>query len=45
MGAGGKGKGEGSEDTEHARPSYLLEPDPHEIFGTDERTVPPVIGL
>jgi hypothetical protein len=45
MGAGGKGKGEGSEDREHARATYLIEPDPDSIFGTDQRTVPPVIGL
>jgi hypothetical protein len=42
-GAGGK-KGEGDEDGEHERPSFLVEPDPHETFGTDEVTAPPVIG-
>jgi len=48
MGAGGgmgRGqKGEGDEDTEHSRPTYLVEGDPDEVFGTDMRTAPPVIG-
>lgn len=47
MGAGGMGrgqKGEGDEDTEHSRPTYLVEGDPDEVFGTDLRTAPPVIG-
>ncbi|SFW50817.1 hypothetical protein [Amycolatopsis australiensis] len=47
MGAGGLGrgqKGEGDEDTEHSRPTYLVEGDPDEVFGTDLRTAPPVIG-
>ncbi|RSM34890.1 hypothetical protein DMA12_46395 [Amycolatopsis balhimycina DSM 5908] len=55
-GAGGRGgmgpgggmargqKGEGDEDTEHSRPTYLVEGDPDEVFGTDLRTAPPVIG-
>jgi len=55
-GAGGRGgmgpgggmgrgqKGEGDEDTEHSRPTYLVEGDPDEVFGTDMRTAPPVIG-
>jgi cytochrome c556 len=43
MGAGGK-KGEGEEDGQHERPSFLVEPDPHDTFGTDEVTAPPVIG-
>src|SRR6476469_1537985 len=42
-GGGGK-RGEGEEDTEHERPSFLVEPDPHDTFGTDEGTAPPVIG-
>ncbi|HVV12709.1 PPE domain-containing protein [Amycolatopsis sp.] len=42
MGHGGKGKGE--EDEEHQRPSWLIEPDPDDVFGTSERTAPPVIG-
>jgi hypothetical protein len=36
--------GKGGEDAEHQRGSYLTEPDPNDIFGTDEKTVPPVIG-
>jgi hypothetical protein len=43
MGGGGN-KGQGDDDTEHERPSFLVEPDPHETFGTDEVTAPPVIG-
>ena len=43
MGPGGRGQN-GEEDTEHERPSFLVEPDPHETFGTDEVTAPPVIG-
>jgi hypothetical protein len=42
-GAGGRG-GQGSEDQEHQRPTYLVEGDPDEVFGTDQRTAPPVIG-
>lgn len=47
MGGGGMArgqKGEGDEDTEHSRPTYLVEGDPDEVFGTDLRTAPPVIG-
>jgi hypothetical protein len=48
-GAGGMGrggKGEGSEDAEHQRPSYLLEPDPDDaLVGKLPQSVPPVIGL
>ncbi|SDC90207.1 hypothetical protein [Actinokineospora iranica] len=43
MGAGGA-RGQGGEDEEHSRPSYLVEADPDEVFGTDEMTAPPVIG-
>ncbi|WP_018686769.1 WXG100 family type VII secretion target [Actinokineospora enzanensis] len=43
MGHGG-GHGQGGEDEEHQRPSYLLEADPDDVFGTDEMTAPPVIG-
>ncbi len=43
MGMGG-GRGRGSEDAEHERPTFLVEPDPHDTFGTDEVTAPPVIG-
>jgi hypothetical protein len=45
MGAGRGGKGEGGEDAEHQRPSYLVEADPDSLFGTNEKTAPPVIGL
>ncbi|MDI5982536.1 hypothetical protein QDK53_40500, partial [Amycolatopsis magusensis] len=43
-GGGGGGRGQGGEDGEHRRASYLEEADPDAIFGTDERTAPPVIG-
>jgi len=44
-GMGGRGQqSEGDEDTEHQRPTYLVEGDPDEVFGTDMRTAPPVIG-
>ncbi|OQO91234.1 hypothetical protein B1813_15040 [Saccharomonospora piscinae] len=42
-GAGGKG-GQGGEDSDHQRPTFLVEADPDEVFGTSERTAPPVIG-
>jgi len=42
-GAGGN-KGQGGEDSEHNRPAYLVEGDPDEVFGNNERTAPPVIG-
>ena len=42
-GAGGR-RGEGEEDDEHQRPDFLIEADPDAIFGTDQRTSPPVIG-
>ncbi|TNC27442.1 hypothetical protein [Amycolatopsis alkalitolerans] len=43
-GMGHGGKGQGGEDDEHQRPSWLIEPDPDDVFGTSERTAPPVIG-
>ena len=43
-GMGGGGRGQNSEDGEHERPSFLVEPDPDETFGSDEVTAPPVIG-
>ncbi|GAB3705461.1 hypothetical protein GCM10027598_06700 [Amycolatopsis oliviviridis] len=44
-GMGGRGQqSDGDEDTEHQRPTYLVEGDPDEVFGTDMRTAPPVIG-
>ena len=39
MGHGGKG-----EDDEEHETKYLVAEDPNELFGTDELTVPPVIG-
>ncbi len=40
---GAFGPGRSSEDEEHERASFLQEPDPEAIFGTDEQTAPPVI--
>jgi hypothetical protein len=40
---GGRGQ-RGKDDEEHKRASFLVEADPDSIFGTDERTAPPVIG-
>ncbi|MBW4716384.1 hypothetical protein [Saccharothrix obliqua] len=34
----------GEEDVEHQTPSYLLEPDPDDVFGAPGATAPPVIG-
>ncbi|WP_037364221.1 hypothetical protein [Amycolatopsis orientalis] len=42
MGAGAKG-GKGQEDEEH-QTKYLVEEDSNELFGSDQLTVPPVIG-
>jgi uncharacterized protein YukE len=45
-GSGGAGKrGKGQDDAEHKTAAYLQEDDPDSIFGTDQKTVPPVIGL
>ncbi|PWW65525.1 hypothetical protein DFQ13_102277 [Actinokineospora spheciospongiae] len=44
-GAGSGARGSGNDDLEHQRPDYLLEADPDGLFGTDEPTAPPVIGL
>jgi hypothetical protein len=54
LGAGGRGsagggmpmgaRGDDEDDGEHQRPSFLVEPDPDEVFGTDQLTAPPVIG-
>jgi hypothetical protein len=38
----GGGQGRGKEDTEHRRPSYLIETE--DIWGDGRRVVPPVIG-
>jgi hypothetical protein len=44
-GAMGGGRGaRGEEDEEHKTAEYLQEADPDAIFGTDQMTVPPVIG-
>jgi hypothetical protein len=43
MGAGA-GKGRDGQDEEHVHASFLQEPDPESVFGTDETTAPPVIG-
>jgi Protein of unknown function (DUF3558) len=40
----GAAPGRRDEDEEHKRASFLEEPDPEAVFGTDERTTPPVIG-
>jgi hypothetical protein len=37
------GKGKGGEEEEHQRASFLREEDPESVFGTDEKTTPPVI--
>ncbi|HEY3611854.1 MAG TPA: hypothetical protein VGL06_30445 [Pseudonocardiaceae bacterium] len=42
MGGGRSAKGD--EDEEHKTAEYLQEADPDAIFGTDQMTVPPVIG-
>jgi hypothetical protein len=45
MGGMGAGRGGGrGEDSEHKRAAYLVEGDPEGLFGTDEKTTPPVIG-
>jgi hypothetical protein len=31
-------------EDQHQRPSYLVERNPEAVFGTDEKTAPPVIG-
>ncbi|WP_027943110.1 hypothetical protein [Amycolatopsis taiwanensis] len=41
---GARGAGQGGDDEEHET-KYLVDEDGDEIFGTDERTAPPVIGL
>lgn len=43
MGAVPVGHGQ-DDDKEHQRASFLEEPDPEAVFGTDEPTAPPVIG-
>ena len=41
----GAGRGDGEQDGVHRRPAYLVEPDAKSLFGTDELTAPPVIGV
>ncbi|TCP56598.1 hypothetical protein EV191_101541 [Tamaricihabitans halophyticus] len=41
--AGGQ-RGKGSQDEDHERKTWLVEPDKEGTFGTDEMTAPPVIG-
>lgn len=38
------GSAKREEDKEHTRPEYLIEPDPNEIFGSDQSVSSPVIG-
>lgn len=44
MGGAPGRRGEGEEDDEHQRPSYLVEGDPDSAFGNDQMTAPSVIG-
>lgn len=44
MAGGGAGRGGKDEDKEHKRADFLQENDPEGLFGTDEKTAPPVIG-
>lgn len=41
----GAGAGSVQEDEERTHTSFLIEPDPDELFGVGEATAPPVIGL
>jgi hypothetical protein len=45
MGPGGAGRGgKDEDDQEHRTAEYLQEADPDALFGSDQLTVPPVIG-
>ncbi|MDV6011419.1 hypothetical protein [Haloechinothrix sp. LS1_15] len=44
-GAAGGAGGSGAQDEEYSHQSYLIEPDPDELFGPGEAMAPPVIGL
>ncbi|RKT57338.1 hypothetical protein [Saccharothrix australiensis] len=44
LGGGVPGRSRDEDDIEHQTPSYLLEPDPDEVFGAGGTTAPPVIG-
>lgn len=41
---GGAGRGRGDDDTEHERPTWLIEEDPNAIVGQLDPVAPPVIG-
>lgn len=41
----GAAAGSAQEDEEHTHNSFLIEPDPDELFGAGEATAPPVIGM
>ena len=41
----GGARADGEDDGEHRRPAYLVEPDAESLFGSDELTAPPVIGV
>ncbi|CCH34649.1 hypothetical protein ABZ816_30195 [Actinosynnema sp. NPDC047251] len=43
-GVGGVGGAPREEDVEHRTPSYLVEPDPDDVFGASGASAPPVIG-
>lgn len=46
MAGAGRGQQRDENEESHERPEWLLdENDPNELFGTDERTAPPVIGI
>jgi len=44
MGGVGAGRGQHGDDSEHQRPSWLIEQDPNAIVGELPRTAPAVIG-
>lgn len=41
----GAGRGRDEVDGVHKRPDYLVEPDAESLFGSDELTAPPVLGV
>lgn len=41
---GGGMRGQGGEDEDYERASYLIEPDPEDAFGANSSAAPPVIG-
>jgi hypothetical protein len=42
---GGVARAQHDEDGKRRRPAFLVEPDFESVFGSDELTAPPVIGL